>query len=153
MAINGVSECYSFAVMTREEVDNYNWKLTVMAGSFLGFAWILSSFFGPIGFIMANGCNFAMRIGQNIYVINKKHSDNGQANNPLEGLIIPWTSVLALISAFIIAQVSELFVYDASIMMFAAAHLSIGALLFGICIFVINMGNKEYFRVLYHNLQ
>ena len=91
----GVTECYSFAVMTRNEVDSYNGKLTIMTIIFLAFAWLLSHFFGPLGFIMANGFNFAMRIGHNIFVIKEKHG-----NGTLDGAKIPRLSFGSVIGLF-----------------------------------------------------
>ena len=143
MAVNGVTECYSFAVMTRNEVDSYNGKLTIMAIIFLVFAWLLSHFFGPLGFITANGFNFAMRIGHNIFVIKEKHGDG-----TLDGAKIPRQSALALILAFLIGQASELLIYDASNLMLAVAHLAVGGLCFLICTLVIIYNEPHIFGYL-----
>ena len=144
----GVTECYSFAVMTRNEVDNYNGKLTIMTIIFLAFAWLLSHFFGPLGFIMANGFNFAMRIGHNVFVIKEKHGDG-----TLDGAKIPWQSALALILAFLIGQASELLIYDASNLMLAVAHLAVGGLCFLICTLVIIYNEPHIFGYLKSRLK
>merc|ERR1719414_1801588 len=110
MAVNGVSECYSFAIMTSAQVDKYNFKMTLMAIFFLSISWILAKIFGPIGFIIANCCNFAMRILHSCYIIYKQHENQGI--NPLKGFLLPMPSIFILITSAVLCQMSEIFLYD-----------------------------------------
>lgn len=128
MAINGVSECYSFALMTSQQVDQYNYLMAGMTLAFLACAWMLAQVFGPLGFIMANCSNFAMRIGHNMHVIHKRHS--GDIVHPLKGLVPPGLTIVALIISGVVCQVSERTAYDCTSLYKVLLHVFIGALCF-----------------------
>ena len=125
MALNGVSECYSFAIMTNVQVNNYNFIMSGMTLVFLFCAWILATTFGPVGFIMANCCNFAMRIIHSCYVIQKH--DGAEA---LKGFIPTYPTIICLILSGIICQISETMIYDPFDLKLIFVHLIIGGLCF-----------------------
>ncbi len=141
MAVNGVSECYSFAVMTSQEVDKYNYKMTCMAALFLLFSWILSSIYGPLGFIMANWCNFAMRILHNCFVIHKRHA--GTNYQPLEALLPPLSTLLCLVVSAIICQMSEVFIYDCDNFTSVIQHLIVGGICFLLTLTVLLWNERQ----------
>lgn len=144
MAVNGVSECYSFAIMTSKEVNDYNYLMSGMTVIFLSCAWVLSNIFGPLGFIMANCCNFIMRICHSCFVIQKQHS--GAANekhNPLKGFVPPWQSLVALVISGMICQASEQFIYVPGDWKSSLSHVVIGAICFCVTILIMLVNESQ----------
>jgi oligosaccharide translocation protein RFT1 len=110
MAVNGVSECYAFASMTTQQVEKYKYLMFLMTCIFLicvyGFAKIL----GPVGFVVANCCNFAMRIFYNFHHIYHRHQE--QEEKPWKGVIPPKIILVILFFCGCLCKVSEMFLYD-----------------------------------------
>lgn len=140
MAVNGVSECFSFAIMTSAQVDSYNYLMSGMTIVFFFCAWVFASIFGPIGFIMANMANFAMRICHSCITILKCKPDNGI--NPLTGLVPPFQSILVLAVSGAVCHYSELTLYDPYDYRAIFVHLAIGAFSF-ICTLIIMLVNES----------
>ncbi len=144
MAINGVSECYAFATMTSDEVGDYNYLMSAMTAVFLGCAYAFAKAFGPIGFIMANCANFAMRIVHNFIVIYKK---NGL--EPLTGLFPPLKTAIVLVMSAVLCQLSERTVYDdANNFHSVLKHLVVGATCFVITMATILMQESQILHFL-----
>uniref|UniRef100_A0A1B0BPE0 Protein RFT1 homolog n=1 Tax=Glossina palpalis gambiensis TaxID=67801 RepID=A0A1B0BPE0_9MUSC len=62
LAINGITEGYMFATNTSQDIDKYNYLLAVFSISFLLLSYLLTTIFGPVGFIFANCINMFCRI-------------------------------------------------------------------------------------------
>jgi len=62
MAVNGITETFTFAAMTQDQVDKFNKKLVIYSGIFLFGAFIFVHVFGSIGFFIANGLNMSLRV-------------------------------------------------------------------------------------------
>lgn len=85
LAVNGITECFAFATMTKSEVDRlvenvvaialqtnfqqfcflccrYNHKMMLFSVIFLVSSWFLSKQIGSVGFILANCLNMIARI-------------------------------------------------------------------------------------------
>ncbi|KAK9406264.1 protein RFT1 like [Crotalus adamanteus] len=58
LAVNGITECFTFASMCKEEVDRYNFIMLALSFAFLCMSYILTSWLGSIGFILANCFSF-----------------------------------------------------------------------------------------------
>jgi len=128
MSVNGVSECYSFAAMSKSQVDAYNYTLGLLSLAFLAVAWICSNLFGPIGFIVANCFNFSFRIFHNFNVIRKRKDS---LSDPLVENLWPKSGTLIMIFiSTVICSVSEHFIYNPSLLKNIAIHLSIGLITF-----------------------
>jgi oligosaccharide translocation protein RFT1 len=127
LAVNGVSECYAFCAMTHEQVARYNYLMAAMTATFLCLTWLFAKAFGPVGFIVANCCNFAMRIAHNFVVIQRRHS--GRADNPLKGLLPTTASLSTLVAAGVACQFSERHLYRATLAT-SAAHVVCGGVAF-----------------------
>ncbi|XP_053456849.1 protein RFT1 homolog [Nycticebus coucang] len=84
LAINGVTECFTFAAMSKEEVDRYNFTMLALSSSFLVLSYILTCWCGSVGFILANCFNMAIRITQSLFFIH--HYYRGSPYRPLAGL-------------------------------------------------------------------
>ena len=63
IAINGTTECFMFAAMSKEEVDRYNYKMMLFSIVFLIASWYFT-IFGSVGFVIANCLNMLLRIYQ-----------------------------------------------------------------------------------------
>ena len=61
IAVNGMTECFMFATMSKEDVDAYNYKMMVFSILFLGASWYLTVL-GSVGFVIANCLNMLLRI-------------------------------------------------------------------------------------------
>ncbi|KAM7350524.1 man(5)GlcNAc(2)-PP-dolichol translocation protein RFT1 [Cochliomyia hominivorax] len=62
LAINGITEGYMFATNTSQDIDKYNYLMAIFSISFLVLSYVLTSIFGPVGFIFANCINMFSRI-------------------------------------------------------------------------------------------
>ncbi|KAH7642549.1 man(5)GlcNAc(2)-PP-dolichol translocation protein RFT1 [Dermatophagoides farinae] len=62
IAINGILESYSFAVMNTGQLNRFNVKLMITSIIFTAISLIITSYVGSIGFIMANCLNMMTRI-------------------------------------------------------------------------------------------
>ena len=62
IAVNGITECFMFALMSKDEVDYYNRKMVLFSVAFLVASLLFTKFFGSVGFILANCFNMVLRI-------------------------------------------------------------------------------------------
>ncbi|XP_015903746.1 man(5)GlcNAc(2)-PP-dolichol translocation protein RFT1 [Parasteatoda tepidariorum] len=69
LAVNGISEGFKFAVMSHVEIDRYNKNLVLLSISFLLASYGLVTFFGSVGFILANCLNMLFRIVHSFFFI------------------------------------------------------------------------------------
>uniref|UniRef100_A0A673UM78 Protein RFT1 homolog n=1 Tax=Suricata suricatta TaxID=37032 RepID=A0A673UM78_SURSU len=94
LAINGVTECFTFAAMSKEEVDRYNFTMLALSSSFLALSYLLTQWCGSVGFILANCFNMGIRITQSLCFIHRYYRKSPY--RPLVGLRLS----LALLGAF-----------------------------------------------------
>lgn len=150
LALNGISECYAFNVMSAEAVSTYNYWMAGMSVIFLCCAWGFAKIFGPVGFVLANICNFSMRIVHNFSVIHRRHSE--VEVNPLKGLVPNWKVLLVLSSSGVICQISEHFIYEPTLKP-SVIHLIIGATLFLLTLIVIVISDKDWKAIIQSKLK
>ena len=129
LAVNGVSECYAFAVMGSEAISRYNYWMAVMTAAFMGSTYVLAKTVGPVGFVLANCTNFAMRIAHNFHVIQRRHQDWGE-ENPLRGLLPDVSTIVVLILAAVGCQVSEQMIYRPDHFLSIVYHILVGGVIF-----------------------
>ena len=110
MAVNGVSECYAFASMTTPQVEKYKYLMFLMTCVFLMCVYGFAKILGPVGFVLANCCNFAMRILYNFRHIYRRHQEHEE--KPWKGVILPMTFIVILLSLGSLCKISEIFLYD-----------------------------------------
>ncbi|KAI4553799.1 hypothetical protein MJT46_015979 [Ovis ammon polii x Ovis aries] len=87
LAINGVTECFTFAAMSKEEVDRYNFTMLALSSSFLMLSYVLTRWCGSVGFILANCFNMGIRITQSLRFIYRYYRKSPY--RPLAGLSLP----------------------------------------------------------------
>ncbi|XP_025204613.1 protein RFT1 homolog [Melanaphis sacchari] len=124
LAVNGITECYAAATMNVAELNKYNVEMVVLSVIFLFISLLFSTFFGGIGFIFANCCNFTFRIIQcGRYILSQyKNTDY----NPLNGLIPKKSFICCLIMSTIVSMYSEAKYYEEN----KLTHIVIGGVLF-----------------------
>ncbi|XP_061114253.1 protein RFT1 homolog [Conger conger] len=71
LAVNGVTECFTFAAMSKEEVDRYNLVMLGLSVSFLSLSYFLTWWLGSVGFILANCLNMGLRISHSLFFIRR----------------------------------------------------------------------------------
>lgn len=127
LAINGVTECFTFATMTSAQLNSYNYLMVFFSISFLVLSYVLTYVFGPVGFIISNCINMFSRIVHSIHFINDKYKNTDY--KPLEGLLVGKMFLLTLFVAGCICKISENKLGNDSIIL----HITIGAL----CLFCV----------------
>jgi oligosaccharide translocation protein RFT1 len=138
LAVNGISECYAFCAMTKEDVSRYNYKMAVMTLIFLFLTYVFVHILGPIGFVVANCCNFSMRIMNNLSLINQRFQ--GKENHPLRNIWPRKLSLTCLVLAGVICQLSERQAYGPGYKE-QVIHLLLGAITF--CSIMLVLAVKE----------
>uniref|UniRef100_A0A4W4F2G4 Protein RFT1 homolog n=1 Tax=Electrophorus electricus TaxID=8005 RepID=A0A4W4F2G4_ELEEL len=124
LAVNGITECFVFAAMSKEEVDRYNLVMLALSASFLLISYWLTCLFGSVGFILANCCNMALRSLHSFVYIHRyfHHSDH----NPLSGLCPHLALMITLTISSILTAFSEYLCFDSGWFL-RLAHVAVGA--------------------------
>nr|CAI5853895.1 unnamed protein product [Callosobruchus analis] len=143
LAVNGVTEGYVFATMDNQQIDKYNYIMVIFSIIFLVISYVFTCTIGPVGFILANCFNMSARIIHSIIFIRQRYETTG--HNPLQGYFPGQKFMTALLISGIIAKLSEVVFYEKSILL----HISTGALLFSITIFVWCLENLNSLRLGY----
>ncbi|XP_073956816.1 man(5)GlcNAc(2)-PP-dolichol translocation protein RFT1 [Choristoneura fumiferana] len=143
LAVNGVTECYTFATMTSAQLNSYNYLMVFFSISFLIISYVLTYTFGPVGFIISNCINMFARIMHSIHFINKKYKDTGY--KPLDGLNVGKVFLLILFIAGCICKVSENKLLQVSVVL----HIAIGAVCFAFVLLAWAYENRELVFKLY----
>jgi len=120
LSVNGITECFARAAMSDVEINSYTRTMSLMSVVYLGLAFVLTKMLGPVGFVFANCCNMAIRIGFSIRVIRSTFSS--LQTNPLSGLAPDNDILFLLLTGGVTCQLSEIYIYQWS----ALAHLAIG---------------------------
>lgn len=143
LAVNGVTECYTFATMTSAQLNSYNYLMVFFSISFLIISYVLTYTFGPVGFIISNCINMFARIMHSIHFINKKYKDTGY--KPLDGLNVGKVFVLVLFIAGCLCKVSENKLTQVSVVL----HIAIGAVCLALVLLAWAYENRELVIKLY----
>ncbi|XP_048878504.1 protein RFT1 homolog isoform X1 [Brienomyrus brachyistius] len=136
LAVNGVTECFTFAVMSREEVDRYNMMMLALSVSFLVLSYFLTWFLGSVGFILANCLNMGLRITHSLFYIYHYFLDSSWV--PLRGLLPSPALLLALGLSAAITIFSESTLCCDGGWLLRLAHVAVGgACLLGVLITIL----------------
>lgn len=136
LAINGVTECFVFAAMSKEEVDRYNIVMLALSVSFLLLSYMLTWWAGGIGFIMANCLNMGLRILHSLLYIHRYFLQSPW--RPLRGLLPSPALLLALVLSAVLTSFSEgMFCCDGGWLQ-RLVHIAVGAVcLLGVLVTVL----------------
>ncbi|XP_077181872.1 man(5)GlcNAc(2)-PP-dolichol translocation protein RFT1 isoform X1 [Paroedura picta] len=128
LAVNGVTECFAFASMCKEEVDRYNFVMLALSFLFLCMSYFLTHWQGSIGFILANCFNMGIRIAHSIHYIYRYFEDS--PFRPLKGLLISPLLIFVYIGSGVVTTVSEVFLCCDKGWMARLSHVALGGLCF-----------------------
>uniref|UniRef100_A0A8C2SM08 Protein RFT1 homolog n=1 Tax=Capra hircus TaxID=9925 RepID=A0A8C2SM08_CAPHI len=130
LAINGVTECFTFAAMSKEEVDRYNFTMLALSSSFLMLSYVLTRWCGSVGFILANCFNMGIRITQSLRFIYRYYRKS--PHRPLAGLSLPPVLLGTFAVSGGITAASEVFLCCEWGWLARLAHIAVGALCLGV---------------------
>nr|XP_027323701.2 protein RFT1 homolog isoform X1 [Anas platyrhynchos] len=128
LAINGVTECFTFALMCKEEVDRYNFVMLALSFTFLCISYFLTHWHGSVGFILANCFNMGIRIAHSTHYIYDYFKES--TYRPLTGLLPSPVLILVYVVSGVITVFSEVFFCCDKGWMARLIHISIGAVCF-----------------------
>ncbi|XP_033066017.1 protein RFT1 homolog isoform X4 [Trachypithecus francoisi] len=129
LAINGVTECFTFAAMSKEEVDRYNFVMLALSSSFLVLSYLLTRWCGSVGFILANCFNMGIRITQSLCFIHRYYRRS--PHRPLAGLRLSPVLLGAFALGGGVTAVSEVFFCCEQGWPARLAHIAVGAFCLG----------------------
>uniref|UniRef100_A0A2K6JSD5 Protein RFT1 homolog n=1 Tax=Rhinopithecus bieti TaxID=61621 RepID=A0A2K6JSD5_RHIBE len=129
LAINGVTECFTFAAMSKEEVDRYNFVMLALSSSFLVLSYLLTRWCGSVGFILANCFNMGIRITQSLCFIHRYYRRS--PHRPLAGLRLSPVLLGAFALGGGVTAVSEVFLCCEQGWPARLAHIAVGAFCLG----------------------
>uniref|UniRef100_A0A6I8PGT0 Protein RFT1 homolog n=1 Tax=Ornithorhynchus anatinus TaxID=9258 RepID=A0A6I8PGT0_ORNAN len=129
LAVNGVTECFTFASMSKEDVDRYNFVMLALSFTFLCFSYFLTHWQGSVGFIFANCFNMGIRITHSIHYIYSYYRES--PHRPLVGLLLsPWL-ILAYVISGVLTATSEVFLCCKRGWLARLLHIAVGVLCLG----------------------
>lgn len=146
LAVNGVTECFTFATMTSAQLNSYNYLMVLFSISFLMLSYILTYVFGPVGFIISNCINMFVRIMHSVHFINNKYKDTDY--KPLRGLNVGKIFLSTLFIMGCICKVSENKLSHNSITL----HIAIGSVAFSFVLLSWGYENKELVVKMYRKM-
>ncbi|XP_008063849.1 protein RFT1 homolog [Carlito syrichta] len=130
LAINGVTECFTFAAMSKEEVNRYNFTMLALSSSFLVLSYLLTHWCGSVGFILANCFNMGIRITQSLCFIHRYYQ--GSPHRPLAGLRLSPVLLGVFALSGVITSVSEVFLCCEQGWLAKLAHVTVGTFCLGV---------------------
>lgn len=141
IAINGITECFVFAAMSKEQLDQHNHRLALFSVLFLFVAYLLTTLFGAIGFILANCFNMIARVGYSTFFISAYYAKTQY--RPLHG-IFPSARVLGTaMFSYLVTTISEAMFCCYAGFIYLLLHAAVGALCLFLSLAVIYIEEKE----------
>ena len=141
IAINGTSEAFVFAAMSKTDVDKYNRKMLLFSVIFLFSSWLLTQWLGSVGFILANCLNMAARIVHSLIFIHNYFK--GFENQPLHNVIPAVPVLFVLLVALLVTAGSEITLCVGGSAIYQLAHIFVSAVCLLVVITVIYFSEKE----------
>ncbi|XP_019402975.1 PREDICTED: protein RFT1 homolog isoform X1 [Crocodylus porosus] len=126
LAVNGVTECFTFAAMCKEEVDRFNFVMLALSFMFLCISYFLTHWKGSIGFIFANCFNMGIRIAHSVHYIYNYFKES--TYRPLMGLLFSPLLIFVYIISGIITSFSEVFLCCNEGWLARLIHITVGSL-------------------------
>ncbi|XP_068951582.1 man(5)GlcNAc(2)-PP-dolichol translocation protein RFT1 isoform X2 [Petaurus breviceps papuanus] len=129
LAVNGVTECFTFASMSKEEVDRHNFIMLALSFTFLLSSYFLTKWQGSVGFIFANCFNMGIRIAQSIRYIYRYYRES--PHRPLAGLLPSPFLIVVFVLSGVVTGISEVFLCCERGWPARLLHIIVGALCLG----------------------
>ncbi|XP_042217702.1 protein RFT1 homolog isoform X2 [Homarus americanus] len=105
LAMNGITEAYTFAAMDDIQLSRYNHFLVLFSAAYIGTAVIFTQIFGPLGFVLANCINMGLRITYSCWFIHKQYQ--GSEYQPLSSVYITPRIIMLFSFALVFTTISE----------------------------------------------
>ncbi|XP_040263022.1 protein RFT1 homolog [Bufo bufo] len=141
LAINGVTECFTFASMSKEEVDRFNYIMLGLSLSFLCLSYYMTTWLGSVGFIFANCFNMGLRIAHSLHYIWKYY--RGSRYRPLSGLTPCPAVICALAVSAAVTGYSEVTLCCDMGWPSRLAHVLVGALCLSVTLAAIVLSEEK----------
>lgn len=129
LSMNGISECFAFAAMSKEQVSRHQRFLFLFCLAFLCAAIVLTSKFGTVGFVWANCVNMGFRIVYSLRFISHFYDDIPPLR-PLVSMVPSVHVVIALIVSLVFCCLSNR-IFCCEGVFNTGAHVAVG----GLCLF------------------
>ncbi|XP_068202157.1 man(5)GlcNAc(2)-PP-dolichol translocation protein RFT1 isoform X2 [Palaemon carinicauda] len=146
LAVNGITEAYTFAVMDDVELSRYNQMLIFFSFVYLGCAVFFTWCFGAVGFILANSINMGLRINHSLRFISDQYKDSEY--QPLQ---IDWISArpfFVFASSLALTTVSEAVLYPRSIIL----HIIFGMFCLVMVAYLLRMEFRPVFEKIFDTI-
>lgn len=111
LAVNGVTECFTFAIMTTSEISQYNTCMVLFSMIYLVSLYLTQPYLGSASFILANCIIMISRIIFSIRIIRtyfKKHGYELKLQNSLPSLV----TLISLGGVFVFLFISQQYLLD-----------------------------------------
>ncbi|PFX33256.1 Protein RFT1-like [Stylophora pistillata] len=131
IAVNGMTECFMFATMSKDDVDSYNYKMMTFSVVFLAASWYLT-IFGSVGFVIANCLNMLLRIYHSLVFIYN-YFKSAPHLKPLQGLFPSTLVLIAFAFSWGITAMSEAKLCCEHGWFYRILHIGIG----GVCLLTV----------------
>ncbi|XP_037284505.2 man(5)GlcNAc(2)-PP-dolichol translocation protein RFT1 [Rhipicephalus microplus] len=141
IAINGVTECFVFAAMSKKQLDQHNRRLALFSVLFLFVAYLLTTLSGAVGFILANCFNMIARIGYSIYFISTYYAKTRY--RPLHGILPSVRVLVTAVFSYLVTTISEAVFCCYAGFFYLLLHAAIGALCLLVFLAAIYVEEKE----------
>lgn len=155
IAVNGVTETFTFASMTQTQLNKFNFVLVALSIILLTLAYFLTLYLGSIGFILANSFNMTLRVAYSILSIgsfwSKSQSKSQTKQSIVKEMLPQIVPLFTLLFSFIVMQISEKILCCTSLLN-SFTHLVVGGIIFIFQITVIYKYEKELFLYVYKNI-
>lgn len=131
IAVNGMTECFMFATMSKEDVDSYNYKMMMFSVLFLGASWYLTVL-GSVGFVIANCLNMLLRIYHSVKFIHNYFKSTPN-HKPLCGLVPSHLVIAGFVVSWLVTTTSETRLCCNHGWHYRILHIAIG----GVCLLIV----------------
>jgi oligosaccharide translocation protein RFT1 len=135
IAVNGITECFTFAAMNQTELNLFNQKLVFLSIIFLSSAYLLTLGFGSPGFIMSNCLNMSGRVVFSILFITRYFRET-KHGSPLKGCLPNVWVILSMGVTFSFLRVSEALLCCEKSLLNSFLHIIVG-IIFSVIIFAV----------------
>lgn len=126
LGLNGITECFAFAAMRKEQVDRHQSFLFIFCVGFLGSAVFLTKHFGSVGFIWANCLSMVLRIIYSVIFISKFYQDISSVRPVVE--MIPKIQILVALLVDVVFTMLSNVIFCCDGVFNMCAHIAVGAL-------------------------
>lgn len=111
LALNGITECFTFAIMSPSEIKGYNLLMTTCTAVFLASIHITQPYLGSACFIFANCLVMTLRIYFSYKIIRDYFQKHGYELK-LQDTIPSLTTLISMTGVFITLSVSQYYLLD-----------------------------------------